>query len=206
MLKETPAKALERHTMERACARLQGLIGGITADGHLHDLEIQFLRTWLAGERVSTDHWLGRSITQHLDAVLADGHVSDEERAWLLDRLQEACGVQFSSTGSATPETASAFPADDGPIDLKGKKVCLTGKFLHGARNTCAAITERAGATCVARVTLDTDYLVIGGAGATASWKQASYGEKIDAAMKLKERGHHILILNEATWQAALPG
>ena len=30
------------------------------------------------------------------------------------------------------------------------------------------------------------------------------YGAKIDAAMKLKEKGHAILILNELTWRDAL--
>lgn len=42
------SRTQQRHQGERACARLLGLIAGITADGHLHDLEIQFLRTWLA--------------------------------------------------------------------------------------------------------------------------------------------------------------
>ena len=47
-------------------------------------------------------------------------------------------------------------------------------------------------------------YLVIGSAGATASWKQASYGAKIDAAMKLKEGGYPIFILDEDAWCAGL--
>lgn len=204
-MKETAAQAAQRQQMERACAQLLGLIGGITADGHLHDMEIQFLRTWLAGERVASDHWLGRAVSQHLDAVLADGHVTEEERAWLLEKLQSASGAQFAETGCASAETTAAFPADDGPVHFDGKTFCLTGKFLFGSRGQCTAATKAAGAACTDRVTQDTDYLVIGAAGATASWKQASYGAKIDAAMKLKEKGHRILILAEPTWRAALP-
>ena len=56
------SRTQQRHQGERACARLLGLIAGITADGHLHDLEIQFLRTWLAENTQAADHWLGAQL------------------------------------------------------------------------------------------------------------------------------------------------
>lgn len=192
------------YRVERGCAQLLGLINGITADGHLHDLEIQFLRTWLAEQQHLDAHWLGKSVAAQIDAVLADGHITDEERAGLLSALQAASGVQFAETGSVTAEPTSAFPADDGPVVFEGRSFCLTGKFLHGSRGECRAATEAAGGACVDSVTRSTHYLVIGEAGATASWKHASYGAKIDVAMKLKEKGHPILILNERTWRDAL--
>ena len=56
------SRTQQRHQGERACARLLGLLAGITADGHLHDLEIQFLRTWLAENTQAADHWLGAQL------------------------------------------------------------------------------------------------------------------------------------------------
>ena len=192
----------ERRT-ERACAQLLGLISGITADGHLHDLEIQFLRTWLAEKKFEANHWLYDKLATTIDHILADGVVTDAERAELLVELQGAAGTDFSGTGCVTPDTM-AFPADDGEVVLSGNNVCLTGKFNFGSRGDAEKATTTAGGVCVGSVTKKTHYLVIGSAGATASWKQATYGQKIDSAMKLKEQGYSILIVTEEQWSAGL--
>ncbi|WP_218243949.1 BRCT domain-containing protein [Comamonas fluminis] len=192
----------ERRT-ERACAQLLGLIAGITADGHLHDMEIQFLRTWLAEKQHEADHWLYDKLVKTIDHILSDGVITEAERAELMAELKAASGVDFADTGSVTPETM-AFPADDGEVLLAGRNVCLTGKFHFGSRGDAAAATQAVGGICVDRVTKTTHYLVIGSAGATVSWKQATYGQKIDSAMKLKEQGHPILIVTEEQWTAGL--
>lgn len=199
----TSAAIRERRT-DRACAQLLGLIAGVTADGHLHDLEIQFLRTWLAEKQGDGEqHWLLTQVATHIDRILADGVITDTERAELLAVLQEAGGTDFAETGSVTAETL-AFPADDCEVAFGGNTFCLTGKFHHGSRSDCEAATTAAGGACAGNVTRSTRYLVIGEAGATVSWKHASYGNKIDAAMKLKEGGHPIRIVGESVWVAAL--
>lgn len=196
-------KVAQRYQGERACAQLLGLITGITADGHLHDLEIQFLRTWLAENHRAGEHWVGEQIATQIDHVLADGQVSDDERASLLKALQGVTGVAFPETGCVTPDVI-AFPADECDVILKDAVVCLTGQFHFGKRPECEAVTAAAGATCVGSITKKVSYLVIGSAGATTSWKQASYGNKIDDAMKLKEKGHRIAILTEERWRSGL--
>ena len=192
-----------RHQGERACARLLGLIAGITADGHLHDMEIQFLRTWLAENSQAGEHWLGAQLIEQIDHVLADGVITDVEREALLTTLQTTSGAQFAVTGSVTAE-AVGFPADDCEVIFADRTFCLTGKFEFGSRGQCEAATLAAGAACADSITKKVHYLVIGSAGATASWKQASYGQKIDSAMKLREKGHPIYVLTEAAWRGAL--
>jgi len=200
----TPQSAAQiKNRTEKACAQLLGLIAGITADGHLHDLEIQFLRTWLAEKRSDGEHWLNSQITQHIEHIMADGVVTDAERSELLTALQAASGVNFAETGCVTPETM-AFPADDCEVIFEGNTFCLTGPFLFGSRIACEAATEAVGGICVGSVTKKTRYLVIGDAGASKSWKQASYGQKIDSAMKLKEQGHPIRLITEGSWGASL--
>ena len=193
-----------RNQEERSCARLLGLIAGITADGHLHDLEIQFLRTWLAENKQVAEHWLGAQLIAQIDQVLADGVVTDAERDALMTTLQTASGAQFAETGSVTAEPVS-FPADECDVVFTDRMFCLTGKFEFGPRGQCEGATIAAGAQCTDTVTRKVHYLVIGSAGATASWKQASYGQKIDSAMKLREKGHPIFVLTEAAWRNALP-
>jgi len=180
-----------------------GLIAGVTADGHLHDLEIQFLRTWLAENRQAGEHWLGNRIADQIDAVLADTHISDDERRALMQTLQDAAGVQFAETGCVTPDSIT-FPADDCTVQLSGATVCLTGKFHYGSRTECELASVTAGAACHDSVTKKLTYLVIGSAGATTSWKQSTYGNKIDAAMKLKEKGHRLYIVAEEVWRAGI--
>ena len=199
------SRTQQRHQGERACARLLGLIAGITADGHLHDLEIQFLRTWLAENTQAADHWLGAQLAAQIDHIMADGQVSDAERSDLLQPLQAAGGTQFAETGAVTPEAISGFPADVCDVVFQGNTFCLTGKFHFGSRADCQAATVAAGGQCVDSVNRNTRYLVIGSAGATQSWKQATYGQKIDSAMKLREKGHPIAVLTEDAWRAALP-
>lgn len=188
---------------ERACAQLLGVISGITADGQLHDLEIQFLRTWLASNERAGSHWVGDRIAAQIDRIMADGVVTDVERQELMDALQSVAGMDFPATGSVTAEPI-AFPADTCEVLLDGAVVCLTGKFHFGTRGECEAASMTAGAECADSVTTKVKYLVIGSAGATESWKQASYGNKIDAAMKLKEKGHTIFVLTEEAWELAL--
>lgn len=194
---------LAKNRTEKACAQLIGLIAGITADGHLHDLEIQFLRTWLSEKRSEGEHWLHHRLSAIIEHILADGVVTDDERAELMKALHDAAGVNFTETGSVTSETI-AFPADDCEVVFSNATFCLTGKFHFGSRGECEAATTAAGGTCVGSVNRSTRYLVIGSAGATKSWKQATYGQKIDSAMKLKERGHSIQIVTEEMWSELL--
>lgn len=197
-------RSIQDRRTDRACAQLLGLVAGITADGHLHDMEIQFLRTWLAEKRSDGEqHWLLSQIESHIDHILADGVITDTERVDLMAVLQNAGGTDFAETGSVTADPL-AFPADDCEVVIAGNAFCLTGQFHFGKRADCEAATVAAGGVCVGSVTRNTHYLVIGSAGATKSWKQASYGRKIDAAMKLKENRHLIQIVTEEAWAAAL--
>lgn len=197
------SKVLQSRQVERACSQLLGLISGVTADGQLHDLEIQFLRTWLAENRQAGEHWLGGRIADQIDEILADDQISDDERHALMQALQDVAGVQFIETGCVTPDPIS-FPTDECTVQLSGATVCLTGKFHYGSRAECEQVSITAGAVCHDSVTKKLTYLVIGSAGVTTSWKQATYGNKIDAAMKLKEKGHRLYIVAEEVWRTGL--
>ena len=48
-----------------------------------------------------------------------------------------------------------------------------------------------------------TDYLVIGNY-ATDSWIHSSYGRKIEKAVDMKAKGHHIKIISESHWTSFL--
>jgi hypothetical protein len=202
-----PPKPAPRDTSEysgsNGAAQLLGIIEGVAADGQLHDLEIIFLRTWLTAHKRVVEHWLGHQIMTDLDRIMSDGVITEDERMNLLKTLQGIIGLEFAETGAVTPD-AIAFPADHVEVVLKDAVVCLTGKFDFGSRKECEVATAAAGAMLADSVTKKVRYLVIGSAGATKSWKHEAYGAKIDAAMKLKEKGHPIWILDEKGWRAGL--
>jgi NAD-dependent DNA ligase len=74
--------------------------------------------------------------------------------------------------------------------------VCLkTVKLLE---KDCKRAVENAGGFEVS-LKKATDYLVIGNY-ATDSWIHSSYGRKIEKAMEMKQKGHHIKIISESHW------
>lgn len=108
------AKSMQQRALTKAAQTLLGICAGISADGHISDQEITFLRTWLAENAEVAAFWPGSALVRRIDEVLADGVVTQDERDSLLSSLQQLSGNHFAETGSSTPE-APAVPIDDDP-------------------------------------------------------------------------------------------
>lgn len=103
--------------------------------------------------------------------------------------------VQAASTSTSSPlfiEKISCFT-------LHNKKVCFTGKFAYGTRETCKTIAKSKGAMISNAVTQDLDVLIIGKLG-SPHWKYFSYGRKIERAIIYNNKGKQIVLLSEAEW------
>lgn len=189
--------------LSKAFTQLAGIVSGIVADGHLHDLEVAYLRTWLTENAQLRETWPASIIWQRTSEALRDGVIDDNERAQLLDCLLQLATDQFADTGSATPEPIPLPIEDCVTIDFPGSSFCFTGNFVFGTRARCERITLEAGGTIADRVSKRCDVLVIGTMVA-AAWVQTSYGRKIEAAVKLQDDGHPIEIISEKRWTEAL--
>lgn len=194
---------LANRKLTKAAQVLSGIVTGIVADGALHDLEVQMLRTWLLDNAEVMRVWPGSAIARALDDVLADGVITNEERAHLLETLQHLIGTDFSHTGSVTPEIAKLPFDEDGVIDLRDSGVCLTGEFAFGTRSKCEKLTEQIGGVLYASVSKKVAYLVVG-SHVSPSWANTSYGLKIKKAMELRSLGHDIAIIHESRWLDAV--
>lgn len=189
--------------LTRATQMLSGIVAGILADGHLHDLEVRMLRTWLAEHNEVTAVWPGSAVAKLLEEVLSDGVIDEAERTHLIDTLQQVCSTDFAATGSVTAEVG-ALPFDnDAPVDLRDQTVCHTGQFLYGTRKACEQLSTKAGGFPVSGITRKVDYLIVG-THVSADWINESYGRKIMQALDLRERGHRIAIIHERRWLEAL--
>lgn len=194
--------ATDARLLKRGCESLLGICAGLIADGQLNDLEIRFLRMWLIENSSISATWPGEVIHQRISDVLSDGVISEEERSYLLKTLEQLVGGSFVEEG-AIPANSSTLGIDEGVnIVMTGKSFCFTGQFLYGTRNACErVVTQRGG--IIKSVSKNLDYLVLGELS-SHSWKYTSFGNKIDAAIELKNSGIPLLIVSEAQWVQAL--
>lgn len=192
-------KSLQRHRINKAIEHLLGLIEGMMADNHLHDKEVQLLVTWLSANPEATSTWPASMIGKKVQEVLADGVISEAERAHLLSVLAELIANDFHDTGSASAEIATLPINDAVTVDLRNAGVCMTGEFIYGTRAACERLTLRAGGMPMDNVSKKVDILVIG-TRTSPNWVHTSFGRKIQRAAELQNEGHPIEIISERRW------
>jgi len=190
--------------MRQAIERLGNIVEAMVADGDLHDLEIEFLKAWLAENPELAMVWPGSAVSSAIESFLADGHISEDERAYLLATLRQMAEGDFAS-GQRDGQAELAGLCDDTvEIELRDALVCLAGEFLHGTKAACERLLERAGGWPAATLGPHVRYLVIGSRLA-ADWQASSCGQAIQDARALQQAGHPIAIVTERRWLDSLP-
>ena len=198
----TRQSATFRNDLNRSLGALVGIAQGLVCDRNLNDAEITFLKNWLeANENISLT-WPGDVVYARIQAVLADGIVTDEERAHLLDTLHKLIGGSLEELESTTHVSDLMFDPVT-TVEFAGRVFCLTGDFVFAPRSVCAAAIETRGGAVAASVTKKLNYLVVGGLG-SPEWKHGSFGTKVEKAVTLKRDGLPILIVHEDHWANSL--
>jgi NAD-dependent DNA ligase len=188
--------------MKRSLGALVGIAQGILCDGKLVDEEISFLNAWLTENVAIAAEWPGDVIHQRVRAAIADGVITDAERAHLVETLQQLIGGALEDLAASTHVTSLAF--DDIPrVEFSGARFCLTGEFVFGPREKCTTTTEQHGGIVSGSVTKKLRYLVVGGLG-SPEWKHGSFGTKIEQAIHYRREGLPILIVHENRWVSSL--
>jgi len=201
--KDAAIQANRHRLLTRSAQTLLGICTGIAADGNINDTEIHFLRTWLADNKEVLESWPGNIIGQRLEAILADGIITEEERQHFQETLKNITGNDFSETGSAAADCPALPTNPDARIQFDKRTFCFTGTFLYGTRASCEWATQSLGGITLKAVTQSLDYLVIG-AMVTKDWAYESYGRKIEKAANLRQKGGKIAIITEQQWEAAM--
>lgn len=97
-------------------------------------------------------------------------------------------------------------PPFDDPLPeivYQGKHFCCTGKFEYGARTCCLDAIARMGGQPQDSVTLETNYLIVGGE-LNPAWAHEAYGRKIEKALIYKLEGLPISLVAEENWVKTL--
>ncbi|WP_435102303.1 BRCT domain-containing protein [Arhodomonas sp. AD133] len=185
-----------RANLKKATESLLGICKGLIADQRLNEQEVVFLDAWLRDNAIVLDRWPGNVIGERVNAVLADGVVTDEEAQDLAETLAEMAGIDLSQGVVSGLSNRTEAEQASGDIAFAGCSFCCTGKFIYGPRRKVeAAIAERGGEPRK-NVTQDLDYLVIGGL-ASRDWAHTSHGRKIEAAIQNRDAGHPVVIIEE---------
>lgn len=191
--------AIRARQANKSVEMLMGMVTGMLADSHLHDMEIQLLSTWLAENADAASRWPGSLIARKVREIMDDGLITDAERTHLLDVLQELAVTDFAATGSASPEVAGLPIEDAVTVEIRNAGVCHTGVFLYGTRAACERLTLKAGGMPLDSITKRANILVVG-TRVSPGWAHTSFGRKIQKAAELQEAGHPIEIISERRW------
>lgn len=188
---------------DKSIEHLLGLCNGIASDQYLNDDEIHFLRNWISDNQNIVDKWPCNIIHDRLSSILADGIITDDERADLLETLNGLLGSPVLN--GVTSGMSTDLPiTHDAEIIIPGSLFCLTGKFITGTRKKCEDMVNSAGALTGSSVTLKTDYLVIGDLS-SRDWKFTSFGRKIEKAIEYRDSGKSdVSIISEQMWLDSL--
>lgn len=155
---------------------------------------------WLKKNKSYKDTWPISILYSQITKTLEDGVIDEEERSLLIATMTE-----FADFSPVCEQPAVSLPlcTDPAPIIYKGKTFVLTGDFIAGTRTNCEKEIEHQGGTTQKRVTLKTDYLIIGDKG-SSDWVHQTFGRKIERAVQLRDNGHKIAIISEQNWIESL--
>jgi NAD-dependent DNA ligase len=160
----TRQSAAYGNQMRQFCGVLIGLANGLVADQILNDAEIRFLTQWLEQHDEIASVWPGDVLHQRIKTVLADGVITEEERAHLMQTLTLLIGGQLESLATS-PQVNQLAIDDVHEIAFASSSFCLTGTFAFGPRNACVRAIEQRGGEIKTTVLKSLDYLIVGGLG-----------------------------------------
>lgn len=187
---------------DRTTDELVGLCRGLLADGHVSQMEAEFLKDWIERNAEFVDQYPFNRIYSLLVRILSDGFIDQDESSDLHDTLirfvgGEAIG-ESASLSSALPLCQPAPPAIH-----EGQVFVVTGTFSFGTRSLVSKTIEDKGGRVAGNVSQKINYLIIGELG-SRDWINSNAGRKIQSAIELRDGGTAIRIISEQHWLAAL--
>lgn len=186
-----------KNIQDRQIDTLIGLSKGITADGEVHQLEAEFLHSWLI-QNSHSENPIVINLLIKVSEMLEDGVLDKDESAELLNILHSISGEKTElgelSKSSMLP-VCSPLPE----IDFSGKSFLFTGTCAFGTRKQCQEAINTLGGENAKGVTKNLDYLILG-TYVTDSWVHESFGRKIEKAITYRDSGIPISIVTEEHW------
>jgi NAD-dependent DNA ligase len=175
---------------------LIGLIRGVLADGEVTEAEATLLAAWILKHSEIVTEWPVNVVARRLNRIFEDGQVDQTEREELKILLAEVVGENDNPLVTPSATLPLSKPAPEVVFDQN--LFVFTGKFAFGPRRVCEAEVLARGGRIAARVTLQTNYVVIGSVG-SRDWIHSSWGRKIEKAVEYRDLCS-LAIISEQRW------
>ena len=186
---------------DRVTNELVGLCRGLLADGHVNQMEAEFLKGWIERNAAFVGEYPFAQIYGLLSDILKDGVIDEDESADLHETLARFVGGEVFDERAETASLSTSLPLTDPPpvIEHSGALFVVTGTFAFGPRALVHKAIEERGGLIGSSPTKKTRYLVIGELG-SRDWINSNAGTKILKAVGLRDEGHPIAIVSEPHW------
>lgn len=181
--------------IDMATRQLHGVLHGIQADGIVTEDEVYGLRDWLEHFRIFEGTWPFSEAFALVEQIIEDDQVSAEElqqlhafcsqfseRPTSLRPIDE-CKEWWAKNGAPYLKPVGHICQDDIPVVVEGKCFCFTGCDKQFRRAMLREQVVERGGRFTNTIVRDLDYLVLCEIGSRL-WVYASYGRKVEAAMK----------------------
>jgi len=182
---------------EKALEQLSAICTGIICDGVVNDVEARYFRDWLIQNAPAKPTPAYLDIIGRVGRIFQDAVIDDEERDELKSIMEQLRG------GS---DPLKRYPAGwclDDPLPsiiFPAKNFVVTGNFAFGKRDEVYTAIQKRGGQILESVKFDVDYLIVGSVISKA-WSEATFGNKIKAAVAMRERGGRPAIVPEHHWR-----
>lgn len=180
--------------------RLQGVIGGIAADGVITEDELRSLSDWMNEREHLKSLWPYDEIGSIVSEVLKDGKIDEREQKILVAYFNEFLSFQGGRAVNFPDEwkqmTVTGVCSMCPEIEFDDRLFCFTGKSTRAPRKQIERQIADLGGRCSPRVTQELSYLVIGADG-NDCWAFACYGRKVEQAVTLRRKGLPIVLVHE---------
>jgi len=179
-----------------AIQELHGLMMGILADGKITTEEIEGLSRWIDANAQYKTIWPYDEVESLVTSVLTDKVVDETEQQRLKHLFQEFATWPHRTVLKPETLTLSGICALTPEIMFPEKVFCFTGESSRCPRAEIEKTIFGKGGKYWDKLTLKTDYLVVGAAG-NPCWAYSCYGRKVESAVKNRVKGAKTLIVHE---------
>jgi len=205
-----------KNNSRKALDVLSGITLGILADGSINSREANFFKEWISNNQNELPPSLINQLLPLLYKVENSDNLSENEHDELLKLILDFSGASLENSNILLSEDKEE-PSNIGKTaewyfhkeklvvsSLSNCEFTLTGSFMSGTKSDMIDTLHSLGSIVKpSQPRKNTDYLIVGEKGSD-QWACSQLGNSMLKAVSMQAQGHHIKIIKESVFLAAI--